>query len=120
MERVYVVEDSAAVRSRIVSMLNGVPGVDIVGASGAIRVASEAIRELAPDTVILDIRLEDGNGIDLLQMIKSGNSPTRVIMLTNFNIPAYEARCRELGADFFFDKSNDFEKILDVIKGDLN
>jgi two-component system response regulator DevR len=115
MERVYIVEDSALVRGRIIAMLMSIAGVEIVGISDTIKEAAAGIRTYNPDTVILDIRLNDGNGIDLLQNIKALNSSTRVIMLTNYNIPLYERRCRELGADFFFDKSKDFEKLLDVI-----
>ncbi|OHD70945.1 MAG: hypothetical protein A2W19_08240 [Spirochaetes bacterium RBG_16_49_21] len=118
MERVFIVEDSALVRGRIIAMLMSLKGVDIIGISDTIKEAASSIRLNNPDTVILDIRLNDGNGIDLLQQIKDATPCTKVIMLTNYNIPLYEKRCKELGADYFFDKSKDFEKLLDVITGE--
>jgi two-component system response regulator DevR len=118
MERIYIVEDSAIVRGRIISMIMSVEGVDIVGTAETMKEASDGIFQSNPDTVILDIRLNDGNGIDLLQQIKVEKPLIKVIMLTNYNIPLYEKRCKELGADYFFDKSKDFEKILEVITGE--
>jgi DNA-binding NarL/FixJ family response regulator len=115
MHKVYVVEDSIIVRNRLISLLMGLPGIEVVGFSGTIKDAAAGIQNHKPDMVILDIRLNDGNGIHLLQKIKLEMPSIRVIMLTNYSIPAYENRCRELGADYFFDKSKDFERILDVV-----
>ena len=68
------------------------------------------------DVVILDIRMPGGNGIDVLQAIKRGDPAPTVIMLTNYPYPQYRGKCMDLGADYFFDKSNEFEKVMEVIE----
>ena len=78
--------------------------------------AVTAIRELKPDVVILDIRMPGGCGIDVLNTIdKSGRTPV-VIMLTNYPYPQYRKKCFAAGADYFFDKSSEFEKVIDVLQ----
>ena len=60
--------------------------------------------------------MPDGNGIEVLKSIKNSNSKIKVIILTNYPFPQYKKICMEFGADYFFDKSNDFNKIIDIVK----
>jgi len=114
--KVFLVDDSAIIRERLVSMLSEIKGVEIVGEAKNAHDALEDIEKLKPDAVILDIRMPGGNGIDVLEKIKEGRPKTQVIMFTNYLYPQYRKRCMELGADFFFDKSNEFEKVTGVIQ----
>jgi DNA-binding NarL/FixJ family response regulator len=116
MRRIFIVEDSPIIRGRIIAMLSPLK-MEIIGTSDEFNDALASIRETQPDTVILDIRIKNGSGIDLLKIIKEEHPETRVIMLTNFPYPAYMKKCMDLGADYFFDKSNDFEKIVYVLSG---
>ena len=111
----YIVEDSALIRGRTKYMLSKIDGIDITGASGYVDDAIEEIREKKPDIVILDIRLNGGNGIDVLKKIKEEKPETTVIIFTNYMYPEYISRCRELHADYFYDKSTDFNKLFDLI-----
>jgi len=78
--RVFIVDDSEILRSRLIEMLSEFKEIDIVGQTGYAQEAIELIKELIPDVVILDIRLPDGNGINLLKMIKKDNIYTKVVM----------------------------------------
>ena len=69
-----------------------------------------------PDVVILDIRMPDGSGIDVLQTIKQGEPAPAVIVLTNYPYPAYRQKCLQAGADFFLDKSTEFDQIPELIE----
>lgn len=116
--KVYVVEDSALVRQRLVDMLAEMgedEAVEVVGRAWDARGAIAAIREMKPDVVILDVRLAQGTGIEVLQAIKGDASPPVVIMLTAFPYPQYRARCQEAGADYFFDKFTEFERVVEVV-----
>ena len=64
--------------------------------------------------MILDVRLPRGNGVEVLQNIKKDRPNTKVIILTNY--PEYRGKCIELGADYFFDKLTEFEKVTEVVK----
>jgi DNA-binding response OmpR family regulator len=66
--------------------------------------------------VILDIRMPGGSGMDVLQAIKREKQAPMVIMLTNYPYPQYRKKCLGLGADYFFDKSTEFEKVTELFK----
>ena len=78
--------------------------------------ATKSILELKPDVVILDIRMPGGSGIEVLRKIKQHKTAPAVIMLTNYPYPQYRKRCMDAGADFFLDKSSEFNKIVEILK----
>ena len=113
--KVFIVDDSALMRERLVAMLAELPGIDIIGQARDGVEAVDLIPKLKPDVVILDVRMPGRNGIDVLKQIKADKSPSLVIMFTNYPYPQYRDKCLQAGADFFFDKSKDFEQILAVL-----
>jgi CheY-like chemotaxis protein len=76
----------------------------------------DALRQVRPDVVILDIRMPGGNGIEVLREVKKMTPAPQVIMLTNFAYAQYRKKCEEAGADFFFDKSTEFEKLPQALE----
>ena len=77
-------------------------------------------RTLKPDFVVLDIKMPDLNGMDILSDIKQIIPTPVVIILTNYPYPSYRIRCLELGADYFFDKSSEFSNVIKTIQESLN
>ncbi len=91
--------------------------VRIVGEATQARQAVQAIHDLKPDLVILDLRLaDDSSGIDVLRQVKQIVPPPLVIILTNYPYPQYQKRCLDAGADFFFDKSTQFDRLAPIVK----
>ena len=117
MKSVYVVDDSDFVRERLIEMLSELEGVEIAGGTGDPLEAVAAIRQMVPDAVILDIRLPRKSGIEVLRDIKKDKPSPVVIILTNYPYPQYQKECTEAGADYFLNKSTEFNKIADVLKG---
>ena len=113
--RVFIVDDSAIVRIRLKAMLSELPGIETVGEAANAHDAIKDIRKLKPDVAIVDIRMPGGNGIDTLKNIKKMKQAPVVIMLTNYPYPQYRKKCMDLGADYFFDKSSEFEKVTEVL-----
>lgn len=109
--KVFITDDSLIVREHLVTLLDELAGVEIVGQAGGVAEAISGIRNLQPDVVILDIRLPDGSGIDVLQNIKQDQPAPMVIILTNYPYPGYRQRCLSAGADFFLDKSTEFDQL---------
>lgn len=116
MIRVYIVDDSKAIRERLKEMLVDIAGIEIIGESEDPTEALVEIRVNQPDVVILDIHLPGISGIDLLRRIKERHPETRVIMLTNYPYPKYRQQSLAAGADYFFHKATEFEKIPDILK----
>ena len=114
--KVFVADDSPAVRERLISLLTELPNVEIVGQTGGALDAIDSIRRLKPTAVVLDISMPDGGGISVLETIKKEEGAPMVIMLTNFSHEPYRRRFWQLGADYFFDNSNEFEKVIQVLR----
>jgi len=76
----------------------------------------QAVRNLHPEVVILDIRMPQGSGIDVLESIKREKLAPITMVLTNFAYPQYRKKCLQLGAGFFFDKSAEFARVGDALR----
>jgi DNA-binding NarL/FixJ family response regulator len=114
--RLFIADDNVPFRTRLASILSGIKGIDIVGEAGDVPGAIEAIRRTKPDTVILDIHMPGGNGLDVLNVIKSSRSSPRVIMLTVGPRSEYETMSFLTGADYFFEKSSDLRRMARLLK----
>lgn len=113
--RVYVVDDSPLVRERLVALLAEVEGIDVVGSAASSEEGIAGITAHEPDVAILDIRMPAGSGISVLEEIRRSEKPPTIIMLTNYPYPQYRRKCMDAGADYFFDKSSEFNKVTDVL-----
>ncbi len=114
--KVFIADDSKVLCERLIEMLSEVPGIEIIGHAQDVAGSLAAIKKLNPDIVILDIRMPGGSGMDVLQAIKQEKQAPMVIMLTNYPYPQYRKKCLGLGADYFFDKSTEFEKVTELFK----
>ena len=113
--QVFLVEDSAPVRERLTEMLQGLPGTQVLGhaadADGAIR----GILAGNPDLVLLDISLAAGSGFDVLRAVRAAAPEIAVYMLSNYAAHPYRRLASALGARGFFDKTNEFERVREVL-----
>ena len=114
--KVLVVDDSAIVGERLASMLSEFDEVVLLDQVKNGLEAVERIRTLKPDVVILDIGLPGRNGVEILEDIKREKLAPIVVILTNYPYPQYQQRCAEAGADFFFDKSIEFDRVPQTFK----
>jgi len=114
---VFIAEDSNALRARLVEMLSEVDGVDVVGEAETPEAAIAGILASRPNFVVLDYQLLGGTGVDVLQAVRAKTPDTVFIVLTNHPLLQYRRVCMAAGADCFFDKSADFEKVKQVIAG---
>lgn len=112
---VVVVDDSEVIRDRITVLLSEIPTVNIVGYADNPLSATELIVKNNPDVIILDIFLAGGSGIHVLKNIRSKKISSKVIMLTNYAQEEYRKKCFEEGADFFFDKSSEFDRVIEIV-----
>jgi len=114
--KVLIVDDSTIVRERLKATLSEITEPENISQAGDFLEAISSFQKLNPEVVILDIRMPGGSGIDVLQEIKKATNPPLVIVLTNYPYSQYRRKCIEAGADFFFDKSTEFDKVTEVLK----
>ena len=114
--RIFIADDSEILRVRLIDMLSEIEGIEIIGQAENSLDTIESIEKLNPHVVILDIRMPPINGIKVLEAIKKNDQSLKVIIFTNYPYPQYRKRCMDSGADFFFDKSTEFEKLIDTVK----
>lgn len=82
--RILLVDDHEVVRVGVRALIERQPGMEVVGEASSVREAVSKAEQLAPDVVVLDIRLPGGNGLDACQQIKRLHPETRVIVLTSY------------------------------------
>ena len=114
--KIMIVDDSEVLCERLTQLIGEIAGAEVVGYARGTGEAMEKVDILNPDVVILDIRLADGNGINVLAQIKNAHPGIYVLMFTNYPYLLYREKCFSAGADYFFCKSTEFEKLIEVIR----
>jgi two-component system response regulator DevR len=113
--KVFVVEDSAPIRHRLIELLGDIDGAELVGEAASSDAAIEGILRVRPDCVVLDYRLLNGTGVDVLRALHPVLPGTLFIVLTNHPNSQYRRLCMQAGASWFFDKSTEFTRVKEVI-----
>ena len=111
MYRVFLVEDSAPILERVLEMLGSIRGVAAVGSASTALDAERQILALQPDAVLLDIKLAQGSGLDVLRSVHKQAPRIEIYMLSNFSSQPYRERATSLGAREFFDKTTEIERL---------
>src|SRR5271165_4178379 len=84
MVRVFLVDDHEVVRRGLADLLASDPELEVIGDAGSVSEAMVRIPAVKPDVAVLDVRLPDGNGIELCRDLVSDHPDLRCLMLTSF------------------------------------
>lgn len=115
--RVVVADDQTVVREGIVMLLGLLPGIEVVGSAGDGEEALRLVAELAPDVVLMDLRMPRCDGVEATRRVCAEHPGTRVVVLTTYAdddslFPALRA-----GARGYLTKDADAEEILRAVEG---
>jgi DNA-binding NarL/FixJ family response regulator len=113
--KVLIADDSTLIRMNLRKLLSSVKTISSVLVSQDVPSTIEQLTGAKPDVVILDIQMPGGTGFDVLKFIQDKNLSPTTIVLTNFASENNKKKSVELGAHYFFDKSNEYERILDIL-----
>jgi two-component system, NarL family, response regulator DevR len=83
--RIFLVDDHEVVREGLAELLSAVPDFEVVGEAGTAGQALPRILAARPDVAILDLRLPDGNGVDICRDVRSALPSTHCLILTSYD-----------------------------------
>jgi DNA-binding NarL/FixJ family response regulator len=118
--KILIADDSSLFRDRIKSLLKNLNDKSVVYEAENGEEAFQIIRDKKPDLAILDIRMPELSGIEVLKKIRELKMEIKVCILTNYAYPIYKRKCIEAGADYFLRKTDDFEEIETIVRDILH
>jgi DNA-binding NarL/FixJ family response regulator len=114
--RVLIVDDQALVRSGFRMILEAREGVEVVGEAENGAQAIELARELAPDLVLMDVRMPVMDGVEATRRLLESGSSARVIILTTFDLDEYVFEALRAGASGFLLKDVQPAQLVEAIR----
>jgi DNA-binding NarL/FixJ family response regulator len=124
--RVLIVDDSTLVCERLVALFKGYERIQVVGQAVNAAQAISGIRALRPQAVILDLHMPCGGGFQVLRDLQiepddayefPHQAKPLIIVLTNYYEQPYREKALAAGADFFLDKSSQFDQVVGLLVG---
>ena len=116
MIRVALVDDQALVRLGMRTLIDVEPDLELCGEAGDGVAALELITAHQPDVVLLDVRMPRMDGLEVLRRIDTHGIPTRVIILTTFELDEYVFEALRAGASGFLTKDAEPSELLRAIR----
>ena len=113
--RVLVVDDHPVVRRGLHSMLDGESGISVVGMACSGEEGILLTEELNPDVVLLDLRMPDMGGVDVIVALRASRPETKILVLTNYQLDEDVFKALEAGALGYMLKSTSQEELVDAI-----
>lgn len=114
--RVLIADDHKIVRDGLRLLLDSEPDVEIVAEAETGREALEQIAESAPDVVLLDLRMPDMDGYEVLEAVAEMEHPPGIVVLTMNDDLAFVRRAIQLGADGFLVKSVGRDELIRALR----
>ena len=114
--RVFSVDDHPLLREGIATLVNNQPDMVLVGEASTGAEAIQQFKQHLPDVTLLDLRLPDMSGIDVLIAIRSEFTEARIVMLTTFEGDVEVQRALQAGARGYLLKNMPPSELLDVIR----
>lgn len=114
--RVLIADDQMMVREGFSVLLNAMPDIEVVGEAVNGREAVDRVRELAPDVVLMDIRMPELNGIEATREIVAADAAAKVLVLTTFDLDEYVYQALRAGASGFLLKDASARQLADGVR----
>ena len=116
MTSLVIVDDQGMVRAGFRSLLDGEPGLEVVGEASDGEQAVSVVRRLQPDVTLMDIRMPNLDGLAATRRLVADGSPTRVLVLTTFDLDEYVFEALRAGASGFLLKDAPAEELAAAVR----
>ncbi|GAA2452252.1 response regulator transcription factor [Streptomyces glaucus] len=114
--RVLIADDQMMVREGFSVLLNAMPDIEVAGEAVDGREAVAKVRELAPDVVLMDIRMPELNGIEATREIVAADGAAKVLVLTTFDLDEYVYQALRAGASGFLLKDASARQLAEGVR----
>ena len=114
--RVAIVDDQALMRDGFAMILDAQPDIDVVGDAGEGRSGLELCRRTRPDVVLMDIRMPVLDGIEATRLIVADGGPTKVLVLTTFDLDDYVYAALRAGASGYLLKDTPARELVAAVR----
>ena len=114
--RLVVADDHDVVRTGFAGLLSTQSDFEVVGVAGDGGTAVRVCAELTPDVVLMDIRMPGMDGIEATRRLGAAGVPTRVLILTTFDLDEYVYSAIRAGASGFLLKDVTAERLFDAVR----
>lgn len=118
--KVLLVEDSPVLTDRLTEAICQIDGIELIGITDTEAMAVDVTSQKDVDVILLDLHLKQGTGFGVMRALAAAHPKPAIIVLTNYDLPEYENAAVALGASFFLDKSRDYWRIGDILRGLAN
>jgi len=114
---VLIVDDQSLVRTGFRMILEAEEDIEVIGEAGDGAEAVAEARRLSPDVVLMDVRMPEMDGIEATRrLLENGDSATKVVMLTTFDMDEYVYDALRAGASGFLLKDVPPEQLVNGIR----
>lgn len=114
--RVFSVDDHPLMHEGISALIDSQPDMQLIGAASSTHEAIKKFQEFLPDITLMDLRLQDGNGVDAMKQILADFPNARVIILTMFEGDVEIRRALEAGAFAYLLKTMPPKELVEIIR----
>lgn len=115
MSRIMIVDDHALVRHGLSQLISCEPDLEVCAQAATVEEALEQLAT-APDLIVVDISLKEGNGIELIKQIKSRNENMKMLVSSMHDESLFAERALHAGARGYINKQESTEKVIDAIR----
>jgi DNA-binding NarL/FixJ family response regulator len=114
--RVVIADDQVLVRAGFRMILDARDDIEVVAEAGDGAEAVALVEELVPDVVLMDVRMPDVDGIEATRRIVASGAPTRIVMLTTYDVDEYVFAALRAGASGFMLKDVRPAELVDGVR----
>ncbi|MCW8848342.1 MAG: response regulator transcription factor [Melioribacteraceae bacterium] len=115
MKNLVIVDDSDILRERLKTLIISNKKINIIGEASNSIEAMELLSKFPTDILLLDIHMPGSNGFKVLSQIRKTDKEIKIIIITNYPTSQYKTAALEMGANYFIDKSEEFDKIPNIL-----
>lgn len=113
--KILSIDDAPIIFKQLKYLLEDLDDIELIGNAKNLEEAYNFLKSNKPDIVILDLKLREENGLELLEFVTTNHPEIKTIILSNEGDYFYRNKCKQMGAAYFLDKSYEFDKLIDCI-----